>query len=43
MNGLCAIEEEVIGRFLKFDTVDVEADEYVRGIIERLRQGDRRR
>ncbi len=38
--GLKAIEEEVIGQFLKFDTVDVEADEYVRGIVERLRHRD---
>ncbi len=37
-DGLSAIEEAVIREFLKFDTVDVDADEYVRGIVKRLRQ-----
>ena len=34
--GLRKIEEAVISEFRKFDTVDLEADEYVRGIVRRL-------
>ena len=34
--GLREIEEAVIREFRKFDTVDLEADEYVRGIVRRL-------
>ncbi len=35
--GLRRIEDEVIKRFLSFDTIDLEADAYVREIVHRLR------
>lgn len=35
--GLRAIEEHVIKKFSEFDTVDLNADEYVRGIVQRIK------
>jgi hypothetical protein len=35
-NGLKRIEEHVIKKFLEFKTVDLTADEYVRGIMGRV-------
>jgi phosphomannomutase/phosphoglucomutase len=34
--GLEKIEEQVIKKFLEFETVDLNADEYVRGILKRV-------
>ncbi|MCW3136681.1 MAG: phosphomannomutase/phosphoglucomutase [Canidatus Methanoxibalbensis ujae] len=36
--GLREVENEVISKLMEFDTVDLEHDEYVRGILRRLRQ-----
>ena len=37
-NGLKMIEEHVIKKFLEFKTVDLTADEYVRGITQRVKK-----
>ncbi len=34
--GLRKIEDEVIKKFMEFETVDLNADDYVRGILKRL-------
>jgi phosphomannomutase/phosphoglucomutase len=36
-NGLKRIEEQVLQKFLEFKTVDLTADEYVRGIMQRVK------
>ncbi len=36
-DGLEMIEEQVIKKFLEFETVDLNADEYVRGIVRRVK------
>ncbi|MBN1762498.1 MAG: phosphomannomutase/phosphoglucomutase [Methanomicrobia archaeon] len=35
-NGLKRIEEQVLQKFKEFETVDLNADEYVKGIMQRL-------
>ena len=35
--GLRTIEEHVIKKFSAFDTVDLNADEYVREIVQRIK------
>ena len=36
--GLRKIEDEVIKKFMEFETVDLNADDYVRGILKRLQR-----
>jgi phosphomannomutase/phosphoglucomutase len=37
-NGLKRIEEQVMKKFLEFETVDLNADDYVKGIMKRLQR-----